>query len=255
MASLRQLFRDPKTRLWTLTGILWALALVVVVLAREVLLPFLLAALAAYVIDPVIVRLSRLELRGRRVSRARRRSSRSTWRWGSGSGSSASRSSPGVPRGAARPGRGARVPRRGDAGADRRAGRAPSTRGLQRFGVPVDVLPGEGAGGAAFHVDLAAVIADGLNDANAWLRGSMKDVMAFSRGLIAGTVRTLVFFLLFFMLTAFMSMDAPRIVGLLRVAGPEVLAGRLRPAAGRRRRRARRASCAARSRSWGSTGS
>jgi predicted PurR-regulated permease PerM len=95
---------------------------------------------------------------------------------------------------------------------------------LQTFGVPVDVLPGEG-GGAAFHVDLAAGIADGLNQANAWLRGSMKDVMAFSRGLIAGTVRTLFFFLLFFMLTAFMSMDAPRIVGFFESLVPKYWRG------------------------------
>ena len=82
---------------------------------------------------------------------------------------------------------------------------------LQRVGVPIGVVPREGGG--AFQVDLAAGIADALHDANAWLRAGMRDVMAFSRGLIAGTVRTLVFFLLFFMLTAFMSMDAPRITG------------------------------------------
>ena len=37
MASLRQFLRDPKARLWTLTGILWALTLLVIVLARAFL--------------------------------------------------------------------------------------------------------------------------------------------------------------------------------------------------------------------------
>ncbi|HSN13407.1 MAG TPA: AI-2E family transporter [Anaeromyxobacteraceae bacterium] len=211
MASLRQFFRDPKARLWTLTGILWALALVVIVLTREVLLPFVLAALAAYVIDPVIVRLSRLRLRDLQCPR-----------WaavvavyltlGLGIWLVGVSILPQVYREAVR-GLGEAREFLASVTPERIDGWAQTIDGyLQRVGVPLDVVPREGAT-AAFQVDLAGGIADGLHDANAWLRGGMKDVMAFSRGIIAGTVRTLVFFLLFFMLTAFMSMDAPRIVG------------------------------------------
>src|SRR5512133_1094771 len=224
MASLRQLLRDPKARVWTLTGLLWALALVVVFLSLAVLLPFLLAALAAYVIDPVIVRLSRLELRGRRVPRSAAVVAvyvvlgLAIWLVGVSI-------LPQVYREALRALGEARdflagvTPQRIEGWARSIDG------GLQRVGVPVDVLPGEGTAGAAFHVDLAATIAEALNSANAWLRGSVKDVMAFSRGLIAGTLRMLVFFLLFFMLTAFMSMDAPRIVSFFESLVPRYWRG------------------------------
>jgi predicted PurR-regulated permease PerM len=218
MASLRQFLREPKTRLWTLTFLLWASALVVILLAREVLLPFVMAALAAYVIDPVIARLARLQLRTVTCPR---------WAavvavyltlglviWLVGVSIL-----PQVYREAVRALGEAReflasvTPQRIDEWARTIDG------WLQRVGVPVDVIPREG--GSAFQVDLAGGIAEGLHDANAWLRSSMKDVMAFSRGLIAGTVRTLVFFLLFFMLTAFMSMDAPRIIGFFESLVPK----------------------------------
>lgn len=223
MASLHQYLRDPKARLWTLTGVLWALALVVIVMARQVLLPFVLAALAAYVIDPVIVRLCRLRVRAFTPPR-----------WlavvvvylslGFGIWLVGVAILPQVYREALRGLVEAReflssvTPERIDAWAQA------IDAFLQRFGVPLDVVPRAG-GNAAFQVDLAGGIADGLHQANAWLRGGMKDVMAFSRGLIAGTVSTLVFFLLFFMLTAFMSMDAPRIVGFFESLVPKYWRG------------------------------
>lgn len=209
MASLRQFFRDPKARLWTLTILLWASALLLILLAREVLLPFVLAALAAYVIDPVILWICRLELRGLKFPRW----AAVVWvyvtlglviwlvgvsvlpevyREGLHGLAQARDFLAGI------------TPQRIDEWAHVIDG------WLQRVGVPVGVVPREG--GSAFQVDLAGGIADALQEANVWLRAGMKDVMAFSRGLIAGTLRTLVFFLLFFMLTAFMSMDAPRIV-------------------------------------------
>ncbi|MGB8931318.1 MAG: AI-2E family transporter [Anaeromyxobacteraceae bacterium] len=211
MASLRQFFRDPKARLWTLTGTLWALALVVILLAREVLLPFILAAMAAYVIDPVIVRLARLKARGVECPRwaavvaVYLTLGLALWLVGVSILPQVYREAlRGL--GEAREFLASVTPERIDSWAQA------IDAYLQRVGVPLDVVPREG-GTAAFQVDLAGGIADGLHEANAWLRGSMKDVMAFSRGVIAGTVRMLVFFLLFFMLTAFMSMDAPRIVG------------------------------------------
>jgi predicted PurR-regulated permease PerM len=218
MGTWRQVFRDPKARLWTLTGVLWLSALVLLVLAREVLLPFVLAALAAYVIDPVIVRITRFQLRGFSFPRW----AAVIWVYlalGLGIWLVGVSILPQVYRealrglGEAREFLGSVTPARIDEWARTIDGH------LQRFGVPVDVVPREG--GSAFQVDLAGGIADALHDANAWLRGGMRDVMAFSRGLIAGTARTLVFFLLFFMLTAFMSMDAPRITGFFESLVPK----------------------------------
>src|SRR5574341_867504 len=182
MSSLRQYFRDPKTRLWTLTGVLWLLALIVVVVTREVLLPFVLAALAAYVIDPVIVRLARLTLRGHPCPR-----------WaavivvylalGLGIWMVGVSILPQVYREAVR-GLGEAREFLASVTPERIDGWARTIDDfLQRVGVPLDVVPREG-GSAAFQVDLAGGIADGLHEVNAWLRGSMKDVMAFSHKLI-----------------------------------------------------------------------
>jgi predicted PurR-regulated permease PerM len=210
MASLRQFLRDPKARLWTLTGILWALTLLVVVLAREVLLPFVLAALAAYVIDPVIVRLARLQVRRFTCPRwlavvvVYLALALGIWLVGV-------TILPQVYREAIRGLSETREVLRGVTPEQIEAWAQTIDGYLQRMGMPFDVVTRE-TGAAAFHVDLAGGIAEALNDANTWLRGGVREVMAFSKGLIAGTVRTLVFFLLFFMLTAFMSMDAPRIV-------------------------------------------
>lgn len=223
MATLRQFFRDPKARLWTLTGTLWALALIVILLTREVLLPFVLAALAAYVIDPVIVRLARLRFRRLECPRwaavivVYLSLGFAIWLVGVSILPQVYREAlRGL--GEAREFLASVTPERIDGWAQA------IDRFLERVGVPLDVVPREG-GTAAFQVDLAGGIADGLHQANAWLRGSMKDVMAFSRGLIAGTVRMLVFFLLFFMLTAFMSMDAPRIVSFFESLVPRYWRG------------------------------
>src|SRR5512133_744188 len=59
-------WRRPRAQLLALTALLWAIVLGVVVGARDVLLPFMLAALAAYVIDPLAL----LHVGGRRVPRA-----------------------------------------------------------------------------------------------------------------------------------------------------------------------------------------
>jgi putative heme transporter len=84
---------------------------------------------------------------------------------------------------------------------------------LQRYGIPVDVVPSVGPGsGARLSVDLAAGIADALHDLSAGLRGRVGDVVEFTRALLAGTFQTIFFVILLFMLTAFISMDAPRIV-------------------------------------------
>src|SRR5512133_2628159 len=67
--SATPLWRRPRTQLYALTALLWLVVVAVLVSAWEALLPFVLAALAAYVIDPVIARLTRVRLRDRTVPR------------------------------------------------------------------------------------------------------------------------------------------------------------------------------------------
>lgn len=211
MSSDLPLWRRPRAQLLALVALAWSLVVLVVVVARGVLLPFVLAALAAYVIDPVIVRLARVRIGGRPVPR---------WgavivvylavallTWGA-----AVSVLPQIYREAMRGLLDLReflaslTPERLDAWAHRIDGF------LQRYGVPVDVLPGEGRTGARLSVDVAGGIAEALRETSAAMRAQVGGVVAFSRALLAGTVSAIVFFVLFFMVTAFLSMDAPRIV-------------------------------------------
>ncbi len=204
-------WRRPRARLYALTALVWLLVLGVLFAAREVLLPFVLAALAAYVIDPLIARLTRARIGERTVPR-----------WSAvavvylflsaGVYVLAVSIVPQIYREAVR---GLLELR------EFLAGIGPDTIDrwahsiddfMQRYGIPVDVLPGEGRTGARLHVDLAAGLADALRDASAAARGRLGDVVTLSRALLTGTVKTIFFFVLLFMLTAFISMDAPRIV-------------------------------------------
>jgi putative heme transporter len=206
------LWRRPRPRLYALTALLWLLVLAILLAARDALLPFVLAGLAAYVIDPLIERLTRVRIGGRTVPR-----------WGAvlvvylflamGGYVLAVSIVPQIYREAVR---GLLELREFLAGIgpdtiDRWAHSIDAF--MQRHGIPVDVLPGEtGRGGARLHVDLAAGLADTLRDASAAARGRLGDVVALSRALLTGTVTTIFFFVLLFMLTAFISMDAHRIV-------------------------------------------
>ena len=207
----RPFWRRRRPQLYALTILLWALVVWVVLSARGVLLPFVLAALAAYVIDPVIVRLSRLRVAGVPIPR---------WTavlfvyvcigfaiWLAGISIF-----PQVYREAMRGLVELRdflttvTPERIDQWA------VEIDRFLDAYGIPVDVVPGGTATGARIQVDLAAGIAEALREASDLLRGRLVDVVAFSRVLLTGTVAALFFLTLLFMITAFISMDAPRIV-------------------------------------------
>ena len=206
------LWRRPRTQLYALTAVVWVLVAAVLFAASDALLPFILAALAAYVIDPLIARLERLRTRGRSLPR-----------WGAvvvvylflaaGLYVLAVSIVPQIYREAVRGLLELREFLAG-LGPDKIEAWARSIDAfMQRYGIPVDVLPGEGARtGARLHVDLAAGLADTLREASAAARGRLGDVVALSRSLLAGTVKTIFFFVLLFMLTAFISMDAPRIV-------------------------------------------
>ncbi len=69
MAADLPIWKRPRARVVALALVMWALVAALGLLAVPVLLPFILSALAAYVIDPVIVRLSRIRLRGRDLPR------------------------------------------------------------------------------------------------------------------------------------------------------------------------------------------
>ncbi|HEX9399895.1 MAG TPA: AI-2E family transporter [Anaeromyxobacter sp.] len=227
MQPLLPLWRRPRTQLYALTALVWALVLVVLFAAWEALLPFVLAALAAYVIDPLIARLERVRVTGRTLPR-----------WGAvlvvylflsaGVYVLAVSIVPQIYREAIRGLLELREFLAG-LGPEKIEGWARSIDAfMQRYGIPVDVLPGEGRTGARLHVDLAAGLADALRDASVAARGRLGDVVALSRALLAGTVKTIFFFVLLFMLTAFISMDAPRIVRFTESLVPAAWRGDLR---------------------------
>jgi predicted PurR-regulated permease PerM len=217
------LWKRPRAQLFALTGVVWALVLAVLVIAWPVLLPFVLAGLAAYVIDPLISRLTRARVSGRAIPR-----------WGAvvvvyvALGGLAYLGGvsilPQIYREAVR----GLVELR-----DFLASISPEKidgwahhidRFLDRYGIPVDVLPYEGPRqGARFSVDLAAGIAEALRDASEGMRGRVGDVVAFSRAFLAGTFQTVFFCILLFMLTAFISMDAPRILRFFESLVPSAL--------------------------------
>jgi predicted PurR-regulated permease PerM len=211
MPSQVPIWRRPRAQLLALTGVVWTLVLAILLVAWDALLPFVLAALAAYVIDPTIARLTRTRIAGHPVPRA-----------GAVVAVYLVLSAavyvlavsivPQIYREAVRGLLELREFLAG-VGPEKVESWARSIDGfMQRYGIPVDVLPGEGRSGARLHVDLAAGIADALRDASNQLRGSLGDVVALSRALLTGTFKTVFFCVLLFMLTAFISMDAPRIV-------------------------------------------
>jgi predicted PurR-regulated permease PerM len=212
MPSEVPLWRRPRAQLYAITALVWALVLAVLGSALPVLLPFILAALAAYVVDPFIGRVQRLGFRGRHAPRwlatlvvfgvlflltyllgvsilpqIYREAVRGLLDLGELLASV--------------------TPARVEAWA------RDIDAFLARSGVPLDVAPERGQSTEGrFSVDLAAGIAEALRDASAALRAQLTDVVTLSRGLLSGTVETIFFFVLLFMLTAFISVDAPRIV-------------------------------------------
>lgn len=206
------LWKRPRAQLYALTALVWALVVVVLVLAWPVLLPFLLAGLAAYVIDPVIARIAAARVSGRQVPRAAAVGlvyavlgvlvylfAVSVF--------------PAVYREAVRGLLELRDQLTGVTPEKVRAWTDSIDAFLRRYGIPLDVTPGGvPTAGGRFSIDLAAGLAEALQEASAFLRGRVGDVVAFSRALLTGTFQTLFFVVLLFMLTAFISMDAPRIL-------------------------------------------
>ncbi|HEX9049472.1 MAG TPA: AI-2E family transporter [Anaeromyxobacter sp.] len=220
-------WRRPRAQLLALTVLLWAIVLGILLGARDVLLPFILAALAAYVIDPLIARLALLHVRGRRVPRAVAVIAVYVV-LGVGVYLFAVSVVPQIYREVIR----GLVELR-----DFLAGIGPEKVAawsrtidefMLRYGIPVDVVPGAERGGARLHVDLAAELAAALRDLSNQARAQIGDVVALSRALLGGTFKALFFVVLLFMLTAFMSMDGPRMVRFVESLVPVAWRGDLR---------------------------
>jgi len=207
------LWRRPRAQLLALTALVWALIVALLLFAWEVLLPFVLATLAAYVIDPMIARLARLRIRDRRVPRAAAVIAVYAF-LSAGVYVLAVSILPQIYREAVRGLLELREFLAGLGPEKVESWARTIDEFMQRYGIPVDVLPGEGrtTTGARLHVDLAAGIADAIKDASNQLRVRLGDVVALSRALLTGTFKTVFFCILLFMLTAFISMDGPRIV-------------------------------------------
>jgi predicted PurR-regulated permease PerM len=225
--SRTPIWRRPRTQLYALTALVWLIAAAVLFAAWEALLPFVLAALAAYVLDPLIARLTRVRIGARQVPR-----------WGAvlavylvlavGVYVIAVSVVPQIYREAVRGLLEVREFLTG-LGPEKIDAWARSIDAfMQRYGIPVDVLPGEGRSGARLHVDLAAGLADALREASTAARGRLGDVVSLSRLLLTGTLTTIFFVVLLFMLTAFMSMDAPRLVRFAESMVPTSWRGDLR---------------------------
>jgi predicted PurR-regulated permease PerM len=227
MAMTVPLWRRPRAQLLALTALVWAIVLGILVGARDVLLPFILAALAAYVIDPFIARLTLLHVRGRRVPRAAAVIAVYVV-LGVGVYLFAVSVVPQIYREVIR----GLVEVRdflASIGPEKVAAWSHSIDDfMMRYGIPVDVVPGAERGGARLHVDLAAELAQALRDLSNQARAQIGDVVALSRTILTGTFKTLFFFILLFMLTAFMSMDGPRIVRFVESLVPVSWRGDLR---------------------------
>ncbi len=212
MASQTPLWKRPRAQLYAVTAAVWLMVLAVGVLAWPVLLPFVLALLAAYVIDPLIARIARVRVAGRPVPRAAAVLLVYVV-LGALVYLAAVSVVPAIYREAMRGLVDLRdfltsiTPERVD-----RWTRAIDAF-LLRYGIPLDVTPrAADTPGGRFSVDLAASLAGALHDLSVSLKGRVGDVVAFSRLLLSGTLRTLFFVILLFMLTAFISMDAPRMI-------------------------------------------
>jgi predicted PurR-regulated permease PerM len=228
MQPIVPFWRRPRAQLLAITAVVWAIVLAILVSAWTALLPFVLAALAAYVIDPLIARLGHVRVAGRALPR-----------WGAVLVVYVILAAllyvlavsivPQIYREAVR----GLIELRdfvAGVGPERIESWARSIDAfMQRYGIPVDVLPGESrTGGARLRVDLAAGIADALREGSTHLRARLTDVVTLSRTLLAGTVKAIFFVVLLFMLTAFISMDAPRIVRFSESLVPAAWRGDLR---------------------------
>ncbi len=204
------IWRRPRARLYALVVLLWLGIFAILVVASRVLLPFVLAALAAYVINPVITTLSRRRIRGRPVPR-----------WAAVLAVYAVIAAllwlfsvsviPQIYREAVRGLTQLHDFIRGLTPERIEAWSRDIDAFLRQYGIPVEVVPsGEDSGRVS--VDLAAAFADAIQNLSSAAQKHLGDVLGLSRALLIGTVQSIFFVVLLLMITAFVSVDAPRIL-------------------------------------------
>ncbi len=205
------LWRRPRARLYAVVALVWLVVVGVLLLAWRVLLPFVIAALAAYVIDPIIAALSRVRVGPRRLPRAAAvlvvYAILATLLW-----LFAVSVVPQIYREAVRG-----LSELRDLAAGLTPERIATWAGdidafLRRYGIPLDVGPSEGPQPGRVSVDLAAAFADAIQGLSAAAKSHLGDVLALSRAVVTTALQILFFVVLLLMITAFLSMDAPRIL-------------------------------------------
>ncbi len=218
MNSPTPIWRRPRARFVAVLTLVWVIVFGITALAWRVLLPFVLAALVAYVIDPLICAITRLRVRGRVLPR-----------WGAVLGVYAViglmlwlASVSVVPQMYRELMRGTNqlhgfvsslTPDKIDAWAHT------INDYLVKQKIPLDVL-GESEDAGTVSIDLASTIADALQNASGSLTSHVGDLVTFSRALVAGTVQAIFFVVLLLMITAFISIDVPHIVAFLESLVP-----------------------------------
>jgi putative heme transporter len=221
VGDLVSLLQSPRARFYAVVVAMWLVILAVFVVSARVLLPFELAFLFAYVIHPVISAIARQRIAGRKVPR---------WAavllvYAALAGLLWFAAISIIPQVYTEVVRGLAEARdalgRLDAGEVNRWARRIQTY-VDRYGVPVELVPGAYGTRPHVTVDLAAVLADSLSDATTWLRTQLGDVVGLSRALLGGVIRSIFFVVLLLMITAFVSMDAPRILGWAEQLVPRV---------------------------------
>jgi predicted PurR-regulated permease PerM len=219
MRSAPPLWKRPKARLFLTVAAVWLIALVVLALAWRVLLPFLLAALLAYVIDPIITGMSRDRVgwwavpRWAAVLAVYAVIGAALWLMAVSI----------VPQVYGEAVRGLTQLRDflGSLTPDKLHGWAGTIDAyLQRHGIPVDVLAEGPEQSGRVSLDLEAGFAEALHAGSNWLKGQVGSVVTLSRAVVSYTLETLVFTILLLMLTAFFSMDGPRILAFVESLVP-----------------------------------
>jgi predicted PurR-regulated permease PerM len=204
------IWRRPRARLYAIVVLLWLGIFAILVLASRILLPFILAALAAYVINPVIAAVSRRRIGGWLVPR-----------WAAVLAVYAVIAAllwlfsvsviPQIYREAVRGLTELRDFVKGLTPERIESWSRDIDAFLRQYGIPVEVVPsGEDSGRVT--VDLAGAFADAIQNLSTTVQQHLSDVVGLSRSLLLGTVQSIFFVVLLLMITAFISVDAPRIL-------------------------------------------
>lgn len=191
--------QNPRVHRALILSLLWVFMAAVLVLFHAVLLPFALALLLAFIVDPLVERLSRLRLGRRRVHRGVAiigiylAFAALLWLFGSWAVSQVARETAGL-------------------------GRVTKSLLLESRSMAGRVLDA----GDAFAVEnglpwkrqeLQALLDQNMSEAGARITAFLSSLFTIGRNVVSGAVRAVFGSFLVLMLTAFLSMDRDRIIG------------------------------------------